>query len=431
LPSGSAPAPEPKAATGSGRRIARNAASIILGDAGGEIFGGYAVILAATSLGPASFGRLSEGQAFMEPFEALATLGLGSVAITMAARRGDCDGALRGTVWGIRTISAIVAAIIGLCMAVITGRESLMPLLIVYALTMSTGPVSMASVLPFQFHQTVHRRIAVPAVIGLARLLGACAMVWLWRSPLGFQVAALFAGLAAAGINFWWARRVYPARLYFDRTLALAMLRLGWPAAVLEFVVALYTRASYFFLHGAGASVQGQYAAADRLLKPVMAVAGAVFLSSLPTVAMLVTERKHALLQTSYRRSLLQVSLGFLPIAGLAWVLASWLLQRFAPEYSSAIWPFRVLVVGAFFMFLNMLSSTYIVALGQFRTIMFVAGCNLIVYLMLALYLIPRYGALGAAVATSTMEAVNTLIQLTIVHRLLKLAVASSSEAPT
>jgi O-antigen/teichoic acid export membrane protein len=86
-----------------------------------------------------------------------------------------------------------------------------------------------------------------------------------------------------------------------------------------------------------------------------------------------------------------------------------------------------VLVVGAFFMFLNMLSTTYIIALGKFRTIMVVAVLNLFVYLVVALYLIPRYGAIGAAIATSTMEAANTLMQLTVVHHLLRRAVASSS----
>ena len=80
-----------------GRRIVRNAASVVLGDAAGDVFAGYAIILAATSLGPAGFGRLSEAQAFVEPFDALAALGLGNVALTTAARRGACDGALRGT----------------------------------------------------------------------------------------------------------------------------------------------------------------------------------------------------------------------------------------------------------------------------------------------------------------------------------------------
>jgi O-antigen/teichoic acid export membrane protein len=418
-----------KAQLSVGRRIVRNAASIVLGDAAGELLGGYAIVLIATSLGPAGFGRLSEAQAFMEPFDALAGLGLGSVAITLAARRGDCDGALRGTVWRIRSASAFVAALIGLLTALAVGRAYLMPLLIVFGLGMLITPASVVSVLPFQFHQTIHRRIAVPSILGLARLATAYLAFWFWRGPLGFQVAALAVAALGAGINLWWAHRVYPTRIFFDRELARAMLRLGWPAAVLEFVVALYTRASYFLLHSAGPVVQGEYAAADRLLRPVMAVAGAVFLSSLPAVAVLVAERKHTVLEASYRRSVLQVASGFLPIAVLVWFLASWLLRHFAPEYAGAIWPFRILVVGAFFMFLNMLSTTYIVALGQFRTIMFVALCNLVVYLAVALVLIPRYGVVGAAISTTTMEAVNTVMQLTFVYRFLGRAAATSSEA--
>jgi O-antigen/teichoic acid export membrane protein len=426
LPFGSALRPE-NPEHGAARRIARNAASIVLGDAAGEVLGGYAIVLAATALGPAGFGRLSEAQAFMEPFDALAALGLSSVAITMAARRGDCDGALRGTVWGVRSASALLAVLVGLALALATGRGYLFPLLLIFALGMWVTPITAISVLPFQFHQTIHRRIAVPAFIGFARLASAYAAFWLWRKPVGFQLSILSVALVAAAINSWWAQRVYPTRLYFDRALAKAMLRLGWPAAVLEFVVALYSRASYFLLHSAGAVVQGEYAAADRLLKPVMAVAAAVFLSSLPTVAALVANRQHAVLQSSYRRSVVQVALSFLPIAALAWFLAGWLLRRFVPEYAAAIWPFRVLVVGAFFMFLNMLSTTYIIALGKFRTIMVVAVLNLFVYLVVALYLIPRYGAIGAAIATSTMEAANTLMQLTVVHRLLRRAVASSA----
>lgn len=406
-----------------GRRIVRNAASIVLGDAAGEVFVGYAIVLAAGSLGPAGFGQLSEAQAFMEPFDSLAALGLGNVAIMMAARRGDCDGGLRGTVWGIRTVSAVVAALIGIALAFATGRGALLSLLVALAVGMVVSPLTFASLLPFQFHQTIHRRIAVPFVVGLVRLGGAYLAFYYLRRPLGFQLALLGAAIVGVVINVGWARRVYPTQLRFDRELAAHMLRLGWPAAVLEFVVSLYTRAAYFLLHDAGPVVQGQYAAADRLLKPVMAVAGAVFLSSLPTVARMVAARQHKDLLSSYRRSVLQVSFGFLPFAALAWVLASWILHRFAPAYTGAVWPFRALLVGAFFMFLNMLSTTYIVSLGQFRTMMIVSVFNLIVYLVLATQLIPRYGALGAAIATAAMEAVNTVVQLNIVRRLLARAV--------
>lgn len=405
------------------RRIVRNAASILLGDGAGEIFVGYAIVLAAGSLGPAGFGRLSEAQAFMEPFDSLAALGLENVAMVMAARRGDCDPQLRGTVWGIRMIAACVAAVLGMGVAFATGRGSLYPMLIALAIGMLVTPLSMVSLLPFRFHQTVHRRIALPFVVGLVRLGCSYLAFWFLRLPVGFQLATLVASIVGAGINWGWARRVYGGHLRFDKQLAFEMLRLGWPAAALEFLVSVYMRAGYFFLHGAGSAVQGQYAAADRLLKPVMAVAGALFLSALPTVAGMVAARRFVDLIRTYRRSVLQAVFGFIPFAALAWVLAGVLLERFAPAYSAAILPFRVLIIGAFFMFLNMLSTTYIVSLGQFRAMMIVSVFNLLVYLGLATQLIPRYGALGAAISTTVMEAINTVVQLNIVYRLLARAV--------
>ncbi|MET0792359.1 MAG: polysaccharide biosynthesis C-terminal domain-containing protein [Polyangiaceae bacterium] len=408
--------PEPSAA----RRIVRNTASILLGDGAGEIFVGYAILLAAGSLGPAGFGRLSEAQAFMEPFDSLAALGLENVAMVVAARRGGCDEQLRGTVWGIRMMSACVAAVVGVSVAFATGRGSLYPILIALAIGMLVSPLSVVSLLPFQFHQTVHRRIAVPFVVGVVRLGCSYLAYWFLRLPVGFQLATLGASIVGAGVNWGWARRVYGGRLRFDKQLALSMLRLGWPAAALEFLVSLYMRAGYFFLHDAGASVQGQYAAADRLLKPVMAIAGAVFLSALPTVAGMVAARQFVDLIRTYRRSVFQAIFGFIPFAALAWVLAGALLQRFAPAYSGAILPFRILIIGAFFMFLNMLSTTYIVSLGQFRAMMIVSVFNLLVYLALATQLIPRYGAVGAAISTTVMEAINTVVQLNLVYRLLR-----------
>src|SRR5260221_11653680 len=55
------PAAPPKDAW---RRILRNVLSILLGDAAGEIFARYAILLAATSLGPARVGQMSEAPAF-------------------------------------------------------------------------------------------------------------------------------------------------------------------------------------------------------------------------------------------------------------------------------------------------------------------------------------------------------------------------------
>ena len=394
----------------------------MLGNAAGEVLAGYALVLAAVSLGPSGFGTLSEAQAFMEPFEALAALGLGSVAITLAAQRGHCDGTLRGTVWGIRSISGVVAAASGIGVAAISGRWQLWPLLCTFAAGMLFTPLSAISTLPYQYHQTIHRRIAIPFLVAAVRLGAYYVALWTLNQPLGYQLGALAATVSAALIQRAWARRDYPDPLRFDGALARQLLTLGWPAAVLEFVVSCYTRASYFLLHRSGSAVQGEYAAADRLTRPLLALGAAVFVSSLPTIAQLAARRDFDALRVAYRKTVARVALALTPVLIAAWYLSAWLLTRYVPAYRAAVWPFRILMVGTFFMFLNQLSSAFIMAMGKFRVIMTVALINLAVYLSLAPGLIPRYGAAGAATATTVMEGLNTLMQLAVVYWLLRRA---------
>jgi O-antigen/teichoic acid export membrane protein len=53
------------------------------------------------------------------------------------------------------------------------------------------------------------------------------------------------------------------------------------------------------------------------------------------------------------------------PIAVAACLLTPYLLHRFAPAYADASTSFRILTVGAMFMFLNQLSSAFIISLGN------------------------------------------------------------------
>jgi O-antigen/teichoic acid export membrane protein len=216
------------------------------------------------------------------------------------------------------------------------------------------------------------------------------------------------------------AKRYYPTRLRFDRTLAYGLLKLAWPAATLEIVVVLYSRASYFLLHQAGPLVQGEYAAAERLLRPVFGIAGALFISALPTLAVLAAERDFARITRVYATSIVRLVLIVVPLVATACFLMPWLLRSFVPAYAGAVSPFRWLAVGAFFMLLNQLSTTFVVAMGKFRAILAIAIVNFAVYFALAMYLVPRRQATGAAMATTIMEAINTVLQLFMVYWLLR-----------
>jgi O-antigen/teichoic acid export membrane protein len=346
---------------------------MLLGDAAGEVLVGYAMVLAAVSLGPAGFGTLSEAQAFMDPFEMLSNLGMANVAITVAAARGACDGILRGTVWRLRMAASLLVPLLVVGLAAASGRRHLVPLLAVLGVGMLAAPTTLANNLPFYYEQRVHRRIAIPALVGAVRLATAYLASRVFNRPLGYQLSVLAGG--------------------------------------------------YFFLHGREGHVLGEYAAADRLTRPAWALANAIFFSSLPTLARLATEGSFRTLQSVYRRSLARVACGMTAIVVAAWFAGPWLIATFAPEYRGAIGPFRILAISTIFNFVNQLSTTYMLALGRFRVIMSVAVTNLVVYVLLASTLIPRLGASGAAWATAGMEAFALVVELALVWSLLGAAV--------
>ena len=400
-------------------RIVRNAASMLLGTAMGEVLTTYAIGLAAISLGAAGFGTFAAAQAFVDPFGSLAGFGLGSVAVMVAARRGGTDAALLGTLLALLAAASSIAGVVAIVLGAITGSVPL-PLLSVAALGMVVGPLTLAASLPFQFDQAMHKLVAIPLLVSVVRIATAGAAYYLLRTPLGFQLSGTIAALASVALMFWASRRTYARSFAFDPVLAKELLALAWPAAVLEFVVMAYMRGSYFLLSGAGPTVQGEYAAADRLVRPFLGLSGALAASALPSIARIAAARDFARLRVLYAKTIVRCLAAIVPLSVAASFVAPWVVRRFAPEYAAATSPFRVLLVGILFMFVNQLSSTFIVAMGRFRLIMAVALVNFVVYVALAVSLIPRFGATGAAIATTVMEAVNTLMQIVIVVSLLR-----------
>jgi O-antigen/teichoic acid export membrane protein len=419
------------AAPGASMRIARNAISMLVSDASGEVLVTYAVALAALSLGPAGFGVLSAGQAFMDPFDALAGFGLSSIAITFSARRRGCDGTLRGTMLGLRGGFAAIGALTAVLSAIVLGRRELVPLLLVLSIATMGAPVAQTAVLPFQYEQSMHRLIALPTLASVVRLGLAYLAFFYYRTPLGFIIAVAGAAISLNLLQAFAAHRYYPVKFKFDKQLARDLLAAAWPAAVLEVVGMFYLRGSYFLLGSAGADALGQYAAADKLVRPFITVSSAIVASSLPTVATIAADHQYERLQRIYYKAILRATSALIPIVIAASFAVPWGLARFAPAYLPAIGPFRILVFGGMFMFLNQISCTFIIGMGRFRTIMFIALGNMAIYFSLAAYLVPRYSASGAAAATSLMEGINTVVQLMAVRRIIQESIREHSRLTT
>jgi O-antigen/teichoic acid export membrane protein len=332
------------------------------------------------------------------------------------------DGTVRATQLALRYISAPLAVAAVLVASLTTGREALFPILIVLCVNTLLVPISATATLPFEFHQTQHRRIVLPLIASVVRISTAFLAVRLLATPVGFQLSGLSAGIAMLVMNVFLAQRYYPAKFRFDRGLAMKLVKLALPAATLEFIAMMYMRGAYLTLHGYGEDIIGEYAAADRMVKPIIGVVSVFLSSSLPTIASLVAAKKFELLIGTYRKAITRMLLVMVPLLVAVWFLAPWILDRFAKEWTGAVWPLRILSISLLFVFLNSMSSVFIISLGELRLIIVVALVNLIVFFGLAHVLVPKLGAAGAALATASMEGVNSIMQLSLVGWLLRRA---------
>ena len=210
-----------------GKRILRNASSILVGNAAGEILSTFAIGLAALSLGPTGFGELAEAQAFMDPFETLAGFGLIQVSITLAAARGGCDAAMRTTIMVLRLGFAAMAIAVAFGVAMITDRGALAPLLLLLAINSLVSPLTQASMLPFQCEQSMHRLMTVPFLASVVRVATSYVAVWFICTPFGFQASATVAAIASALLTYMFARRYYGGG--FPSTVSLPVASSSWP----------------------------------------------------------------------------------------------------------------------------------------------------------------------------------------------------------
>jgi O-antigen/teichoic acid export membrane protein len=393
------------------RRIARNAVSLLAGNAAGEALTGYALYLAATRLGPASFGQLSAAQAFMEPFDILANFGLIHIIMRFAAERKGADGTVRGTLLGVRLGLAVLAATIAPIVAHLFHRDELLPIIGLLCVNTLLSPFAHAALLPYDYEQTSHRRIYVPAVVSLVRVGTA---IWASRAlptPVGFQLSGLTAGIFSIGLSIFIARRHYPATLEFDRDMAKRVLQLAWAAAVTDVIATIYLRGAYWVLHDQPVEI-GLYAAADRLVKPILTISATFVMSGLPTIARLVQAGDRRTLSIALTRVTTRTVLYSVPIVGASWLLAPLLLKWLVPAYAAAVWPFRLLSLSVVFVVITQLAYVFIMAMGRTRAIMVIACVNFVVYFGLAHALAPTYGARGAALATTVMEGINMALQV-------------------
>ncbi len=359
----------------------------------------------ARYLGPDGYGSLSFAGSYVMLFSALALFGLESIVVRELVHHPEAEQAILGTTGLIRAAAGLLAYL-GAIVTLLVIRPGDRTALLLVALLGSSLLAQAVEVSDLWFQSRVLSRYTVLCRTS-AFIISSCLKVLLVLSSASLvaiaaatAVEALFAALllvltharfSGAGILTW----------RWDRSWFRRLLTGSVPMVLSGVVLMVYLRIDQVMLGAMASQAElGLYAAAVRISEVWYFVPTAIVSSVFPG---LVALRSTDPVQFEQKLQQLYNLLAFLGYAVALPVtfIAPWLVQLlFGSAYLAAAPLLSVLIWAGLFANLSVVRNAHFIALDWGRSLLWATSLGATANVLLNLLLIPRYGALGAAVAT-------------------------------
>ncbi len=375
--------------------------------------GGLLVMIwIARYLGPASFGQLSYAIAFVALFGAIATLGLDGIVVRELVRDPEKADEILGSAFFLRLIGSCLAVLtmviaVRLVRADDAEAQTLVAIVAIGTFFLAVDVVDLWFQSRVQSRYTVMARNAAFLAMLLVRVMliltqaGVAAFAWAASAELALAALALALSYRLRG-KAWSALQPRLARMR-------ALLAESWPLMVSGLAVLVYMRIDQVML----AAMQGErevglYAAAVRLSEMWYVIPTVIVSSVMPAL----TEARARSEELYYRRlqTLLNmlVRAAYLVAIPVSLFAAPLMRLLYGEPYAAAGMVLAVHVWSSVFVFLAVAYSPWIFneRRAHFWMLQTVLGACLNV--LLNLWLIPRHGAVGCAIATVLAQALAT-----------------------
>lgn len=366
----------------------------------------------ARYLGPGPFGQLSYAMATVVLFSAVGTLGLNGIVVRDLVRQPEDEPSTLGTAALLHALGGVVgaAAAIGAVVLLRPGDETLLVLTTILGSAMAFRATD---VVRYRYEAHVESKHIVRAdtvslllisTVKVALILaGAPLLAFAWA---GFGEVVL-AGAAILAVYATRERALAEWRVARDR--AVALLRDGWPLLLSGLAVSVYLRIDHIMLgRMLGDEPVGQYAAAVRIVEAFnflpMAVVASVFPALMSRDAASNFERRFGQLLE------LMVVLA-VPLAIGLWLFAGDIIRLlYGARYAGAGQVLGIYGWTLAFVFLGTPAGRWYLYADLQKLALSRTALAGVLNVLLNLWLIPRWGPVGAATATLAAVAVSNVL---------------------
>ena len=178
--------------------------------------------------------------------------------------------------------------------------------------------------------------------------------------------------------------------------------REAWPYGVTKWISASYDQLGVLCLAWlVSDAVTGAYSASFRLIDGISSLPQVLVLVLLPELTV-----RHGVAPSTVaplvRKTVAYTALLTLTLTACFLIEGPWLIRTiYGAGYGASVTPFRIMALGMPFMFTTEIARTTLWALDRQRTALAVITLGVTANLAFNLWLIPQYGAAGAAMATA------------------------------
>jgi len=369
----------------------------------------------ARYLGSEQFGVLNFAISLVMLFQGLSTLGLDVVLVRELVENHHAHSSILSTAFLMRVVVSLFLIIVVqfVCHALAPDAYALISIISLSLFFRSFEIITSYFQSIVKSEWVAFAQIVV-TVVGTTLKIIAVALNanLIWFSMIySFEWMILAGGLLIIYLN------KQNATLHYDKRWSFKLLRSSWYLMLSAIAVNLYMRIDQVMIRQIiGDAPNGHYAAAVRLSEIWYVIPGILCAVLFP--AIINAKQNSAEIYKSRLLSLnaflfwlaLGVSLTITPFSD---VLVGWL---YGSEYIAAGEILRVHIWSSIFVFMGVSSGYWLVAEGHERISLYRTISGLVVNMGLNLFLIPRYGAVGAAISGLCGQAMASALSMVTVR---------------
>ena len=364
----------------------------------------------ARYLGPDKFGSLNFSIAFVALFGTLSTLGLEGIVVREILHNPEETNEILGTTLTLRFACSILVSGVSILAIRLIQPNDYQAILMVSILSL-TLVFQAFDTIDSYFQSQVQSKITVWAKNGAFLLFAAVRVAFIYaKAPVWVFAAAASAEVGLGAVGLVVGYHLSHGRMLSwrsSRKKAIYLLQQGWPLIVSGMAIMVYMRLDAVMLKTMkGDFAVGLYSAATKVSEVWYFIPVAIVSSVQPAI-MRVKDNPN-LFDDRIRKlfSLMAISAS---VIGTAVALASHMVIRllYSSAYLGAAPVLAVHVWASVFVFLGAAQSPWDLSKNLLRLALYRTLAGAVINVALNLYLIPRYSAMGAAIATVISYAVS------------------------